>query len=405
MNRHYFTAAVVTAALLAIPSLADNVTPPLPGYTINIPNTNTDLKIYGSVKFNLTHNFNADHYFKDPLLESRESGPTNTNRINIEKSYFGFSTITPSTKLGHITTNLDIEANGSYENKDVTLKLRNATISFGNWTIGRAESTFVDTDASPEALSPAAPIGQPNFDVSKFNLVRYAASIGKYSSFAVSFEDGISKPDKIVDLQEESKHYTHSSKCPTMVGALTYSNSWGHAGIRVLEQNWSTYHDGYLSPTQCRWALATQLSGAVNIGKDKLVGTIYTGKGLGVYGSGSASESRIVIDQGAKTPYKIMLNNQVGWQLGYTHNWNNKVRSNVASSHVNIIERDFEPCLKNAQDYIINTMFNITNDVEVGVEYLLQRRKNNRDFTSNSTNNEKRRLDSNQISAMLTAKF
>jgi hypothetical protein len=332
--------------------------------------------------------------------------------MNIEKSRFGFSTITPNAKLGNITTNIEFEAKGAYEDREVGLKLRQATVGFGNLIIGRTGSTFIDTDAGPETLSPAAPIGQPNFDVSNFNLIRYAAPINQHISFAVSLEDGVSKPDQVVNFltESEGKGYTHSSKCPTMVGALTYSDSWGHVGIRVLEQKWSVYHDCSTTPGHSRSSFATQLSSAVNVGKDKLVGTVYAGKGLGAYGTGTTSESQIMVANDKS--YKVILNDQVGWQLGYTHNWNDKVRSNLVSSRVNMIKSDFNPYLKNARDYVVNTIVNVAKGVEFGLEYMLQKTKINNDFEpissyskTNDARPDSRRLYSNRIAAVLTAKF
>jgi hypothetical protein len=417
MRHRRFTNAAIAAVLLSVPSLANKVVSS-PNMTINLPNTDTNLKVYGSVRIDVTHNFNGDHYFKDPLLHSRLheqnlykfDGPTQTNKINIEKSRFGFSTITPNTSLGTITTKLELEADGNYEETKIGLKLRQATIGFGSWLIGRAESTFIDASASPEILSPSAPIGQPNFSVSNFNLIRYAAPINERFAFAVSLEDGVSKPSTTNNPSQEKVkgNYTHNSRCPTMVGALTYKYSWGDIGARILEQNWSMFHKDCDKPNHTRWSCATQLSGSVNVGKDKIVGTLYAGKGLGAYGADTTSESQMMIGDKSNSNYsdsQVGLNNQTGWQLGYTHNWNDKVRSNITSSRINTIKRDFEPYLKNAQDHTINTIINITKGFEFGVEYLLQKTKLNNDNTQIGSKAVSRRSESNRISAILTAKF
>jgi hypothetical protein len=440
MSYHHFTTVVMAAALLAVPSLANNVEK-TPGFTTNIPGTDTELRVYGSVRVDVTRNEDEDRYFKDPLLPSRVDGPslyagngiTATNRMNIDKSRFGLSTVTPNARLGNITTRLEFEADGGYGEAKVGVKLRQATIGFGNWLIGRAESTFVDAKASPEVLSPSAPIGQPNFSVSNFNLIRYTAPISRLIAFAASLEDSVSKPKFSIEsngfveyFSEVTKDFVHNSRCPTMVGALTYGDSWGHIGVRVLEQNWSVAdnwpvaHNEYRKASRPEWACAAQLSGAVNIGVDKWVGTIYTGKGLGDYGANAPLTDNILDITEKKLPgniesfsYKVALNHQTGWQLGYTHSWNDKVRSNIAISCINAVSHDaIQPYVKYAQDRAVNTIVNIAKGVEVGMEYLIQKTKVNKNecvvIPGHSDIQRIRAGDhlySHRISMVLTAKF
>lgn len=323
MSRHRFTTAVMAAALLTVPSLA-NKAEKTPGFTTKIPGTDTELTVYGSVRVDVTHNNNGDPYFKDPLLCSRvdgyslyrRDGISATNKMNLDKTRFGFMTVIPNAGLDSITTKLEFECDGSYGEAKVGLKLRQAAIGFGNWLIGRTVSTFVDTEAGLDVLSPSAPIGQPNFSVSNFNLIRYTNPISRLVTFTASLEDSVSKPKFAVESKDPSTHsptevkkdFARNSRCPNVVGALTYDDYWGHIGVRVLEQNWSVVHGEDSRASRTKWAFATQLSGAVKIGMDKLVGTIYTGKGLGDYGANAPLTDNAII----KTTNDVSLNNQTG---------------------------------------------------------------------------------------------
>lgn len=364
MNHSRIAIAAVAATLLVVPSLA---------------NTDTDLKINGSVKCYVKHDFKEERPVNSSIIDRIDKNkPTNTNQINIEKFRLNLSSKTPSTKYGDITTNVELEGN-SFD-KEKGIKLHKAEINVSNWTLGLAESTFVDADASPEVLSPAALMGQPNFAVSIFNLVRYSAPINQNVSFAASIET------------PNSEGSISSFKCPTLVGALTYSDSWGHIGFRVLEQHWSA------PDVINKWNGGAQLSGAVKVGKDKLVGTISSGKGLGVYGLGS--ENYYFKGDEQVDPYVHTCSyaaHSTSWLLGYTHHWNDKVRSNVAYSHTKLINTRI---LRSAQDGTVNIIANVAKGVEFGMEYLLGSKKDSRHYEGPKSSNHLRSL-----SATMTVKF
>jgi hypothetical protein len=127
-------------------------------------------------------------------------------------------------------------------------------------------------------------------------------------------------------------------------------------------------------------SFAVQFSGSINIGKDSLVGSVYTGKGLGAYGADNGYDE--LINAGAN---KVDFTQSTGWQVGYTHVWTNAVRSNIVISGLSYgtdakiadnytsggvtADTTNSGDVKNAYSGFLNTFIKVAKNCEVGVEY------------------------------------
>ena len=362
MSQYRFATTAVAAMLFAIPSLANK--PIIPNQNTETPDIDTKLKIYGSVRLDAIYD-HTPKYTRDVS-------------INAEKIRFGFLKTIPNVEYGDINTKVEFEA--KKKEHESTIKLRVATIGFKNWLIGHTDSTFIDSEASPEIINSNGPIGEPNHEVSHLNLVRYTTSINGFT-FALATEGAITDM-KDLGQNNQPEGYKLYHKEPTYVASIAHKFSWGHASVRGLSQHLEVSganeneHAG-------RHACAIQLSGSIDIGKDKLVGTFASGNGLGIYGHNIATT--VNVTEGNEKPV-VAFNKQSIWQVGYTHHWNDMLRSNVIASGVNNRHAkngfdvdngkpEQEQFGKTAQDYSINTIAKIAKNMDLGAGYMYQTKR------------------------------
>ncbi|MGA2081887.1 MAG: DcaP family trimeric outer membrane transporter [Holophaga sp.] len=396
MSRSRIVLTALTAALLALPALADEVTP----HYINVPGTDTKLKVYGFVQGYAEYYANQNEFWNGALVDNDTSHnnaqtyPDQQFMMTARTSRFGFATITPTAGLGDVTTKVELDFAMYHGVSSLSPwlqpRIRHAVLGIGNWTIGYTWSNWVDLDTGGETVDWVGPVGQAGFDTPRFTQFRYTLPIDKNNSLAISLEDNNNQGTFYAGTPVASKGNTVVAdsnaqpdvKYPNLVVAYTYSDKWGHAALRGLMQNYGAYDANGLAGTQRTnaWAGAVQFSGSINIGKDSLVGSVYTGKGLGAYGADNGYDE--LINAGAN---KVDFTQSTGWQVGYTHVWTNAVRSNIVISGLSYgtdakiadnytsggvtADTTNSGDVKNAYSGFLNTFIKVAKNCEVGVEY------------------------------------
>jgi hypothetical protein len=433
-----FTLTALAFSLLALPALAQEVTP----HYFNVPGTDTKLKIYGFVQMYGEYYVNQTEYMNGSLIDGYSSqtsavaAPTNQFVMTPRTSRFGFATITPSS-LGDVTTKVELDfahdahiyypptatgvSLGVGTTDQAVPRLRHLVMSFANWTFGYTWSNWLDLDAGAETVDWNGPIGQACDDTPRFTQIRYTIPFDKNNSLAISLEEN----------QNDGKWYAGSvadanavpdTKYPTVVAAYTYSDKWGHVALRGLEQYWGAY----LPPTVANnsgtktsaWAGAAQLSFSVNIMKDSLVGSIYSGKGLGAYGTDNGYDAFInVATTGLPYgPNSVQFTKSTGWQAGYTHVFTDDVRANIAASGLTYTDDPFNVAanpdlatlsdVKNSQYYFVNCFVKLTKTVEFGIEYCYEALKTfGSQAVQDSNNNPTNKLTESKVQFTMTATF
>jgi hypothetical protein len=95
------------------------------------------------------------------------------------------------------------------------------------------------------------------------------------------------------------------------------------------------------------------------------VGSIYTGRGLGEYGA-ALQGARLTPGGG-----DLQLYRNLGWQVGYTHQWTDRVRSNLVLSGVDFSANAaaFAKDISRSNNCFVNTFVKLRRNIELGVEY------------------------------------
>jgi len=373
MSRSRFALSALAAAMLAVPSLQAVELQSIPG-------TDTKLQVYGFVMVygNLffggtqpdsPNTASSMFYEKNPLDQTGLQ--TGTFNMSYAPSRYGFASTTPSAALGDISTKIEYDLNSSSSH------LRHAYIKFGGWTIGKAWSLWNDLDAGADTVDWAGPIGSACYDTPRLVEVQYNMSLDKHNAIGFSIEQNTGNSDGSYNTGGLG---APSSKIPSFVAAYTYTGDWGHIGVRGLAQNYGEYiaaTDQYYSKIEC----GAQVSGQFNIAKDSLIFSVMTGNGLGQYGNGFQSVLFDDVNQ------KITALSSTGWLAGYTHNWNDAVRSNLIASGT-IFQSDNSsplldagtnstngPLMKTMSNVFVNTIVKLSKTTELGFEYVYETAK------------------------------
>jgi len=410
MKTHLVRAALV-AVLVALPSLADEKV--TPGY-LSLPGTDTKLRVYGTVWLNSWYYFNQNLKENGALVASwtnplnATESPDHQFGMTAKNSRFGLTTATPSARWGDIVTVVEMDFSKEHA-KNGGPNLRHAYLTLGRWTAGHTWSNWLDLDGTGSTVDMSGPIGQACNGTGRFTQLRYTAPLTKSSTLAFSLEQNANGWEKFNDvtpanLAETNKTTKPDARYPSLVGAYTFSDTWGHVGLRALGQNYGAYTPANGTAPEYRpnrWGSAVQLSGGLKLGKDLLVASIYNGHGLGEYGAGI---------QGARmvTPGDLRLYSNLGWQTGYTHQWTDRVRSNLVLGGVNF--RDNAATrpedIRNSTSCFVNTFVKLRPNVELGMEYGYE---NLHTFGANQVaqrnGSQSGQNQSNKLQVALTASF
>lgn len=377
MMTHPVRAALV-AVLVALPSLADEKV--TPGY-LNLPGTDTRLRVYGTVWLNSWHYFNQNLKENGALVggETKALGPGESPDrqfgMTAKNSRFGFTTTTPSERWGDITTVVEMDF-AKEQAKNGGANLRHAYLTLGRWTAGYTWSNWLDLDAGANTVDMSGPVGQACSGSSKYTQLRYTVPLGQGSKLAISVEQNPNAWEKFKDVTglpdrpqppNQANTTRPDVRYPSVVGAYTFADTWGHLGLRAMAQNYGAYTPGSATAPghrPNRWGSGVQLSGGFQLGQDLLVASIYNGQGLGEYGAGI---------QGARltTADDLRLYSNLGWQAGYTHHWTGRVRSNLVLGAVNFrANAATQPAdIRNSTNCFVNTFVKLRRNVDLGMEY------------------------------------
>ena len=269
--------------------------------------------------------------------------PTKTFRMDYAPTRLGFATTTPTAGVGDVTTKIEYDHNGTNYGH-----IRLAQAGIGDWTFGQQWSLWVDGDAGADTVDWAGPIGSACYDTPRFVAINWNHKIDKNNSIAFAAEENTGFNDGKVGGSGTAK-----GKMPTFIGAYTYGADWGHVKAAVLAQNYAvsnaatsaaagTYYvdpkTGHLTVTDPTTASPSvefsKMASAFNIAKDTLIAGVYSGSGLGQYGTGIQDYQ---IDTANKD---FVFIKSTGWVVGYTHTWTDAVRSNIVLSGVTFSSDD-----------------------------------------------------------------
>ena len=268
------------------------------------------------------------------------------------------------------------------------IKLRHAYISWGDFTIGKTYSFFMDLAAGPMTVD----LQGPNTQISISSpLLGYMHSFGNWTLAAALEMPSYKVPEATptgVGLNEFGI-YDEFQSTPDLSAHVNYKGKFGHLQAGFLSRKlhyWAGNHPDYTkSETRVCNGFGVSLSGLVNI-TPKLFFTFQ-----GIYGEGVANYLNDFSDAGidlvlnktytdGSDMSSMMALPTYGGYGSFQYDWNKKFSSAVVfgmtgAAHVNDVYKQYYS-FRFSQYGAMNLFYNINDYCTCGIEFLRGHRRN-----------------------------
>ncbi len=293
-------------------------------FNLELKNSETIVNIGGRVELNtFMSSPDGSHNAQIPI-DSIEKERHLT--MSASSSRLWLKTRVPS-KYGVIRSIIETDFNGVKGTETNTnshnLRLRNAYIQVGNWTIGQTNSAFnayITTDIILTAINDTF-VRQP--------LIRYGAENRSWR-YDISFE----QPETTL-LDSNAKVITPKDDIiPDIIARILFFEPWGDIAFsamgRYLNQNRATLSDDtQLQNSDSALAWGLNFSAKLKVFKRNDIRIAYHyGDGMGRYLSYDAYPAGYINNDG-----KIETQKSFGGHIAYCHWWNKELKSTVALSY------------------------------------------------------------------------
>lgn len=274
--------------------------------------------------------------------------------------------VTCPTKLGRITVYIQTNFSGNGGNYGLVLK--QAYVSVGHITAGKARSTFADGPAMAPTVDDQGPSGQVT---AKNMMIQYASPSYRGFSWAISAE----LPSASYTTGTLSKSI--AQRVPDIPAYLQYAWDKGQSHIRLsgILRNLS-YRNLANNKNKIATGWGVQLSAISNIvGGLKFFGHFTYGKGIGSYVNDLDGLGYDLIPTGdrgkLKTPGAIGLT--AGLQYDFTKNF--FVSASYSRAQLYNTSGMAADTYRYGQYIAANAFYNVISDLRVGLEYIHGTRK------------------------------
>ncbi|WP_343595875.1 DcaP family trimeric outer membrane transporter [Acinetobacter sp.] len=359
-----------------------------PGW-ITLPDGQTQLKVYGSVRVDSTYDFKANptssiNNNTNAVPLNSANGTKNNLNVTAATSRIGLDIVRP-TEYGDLIGKIEADFMGggtSGVNGDGTFRVRHAYISLNKWLVGQTTSPFVNTDTAPETVDFNGPMG---YGSKRTVQVRYTQPTFANQKLLVALEGGD------VDNLNSNTTFVNGSYVKTSGGnrlpALTARYDIATPDKKGLLQLHGLLHENRISvndnidETKLGWGVG--VGGKYNLtSNDTIFANYYHIKGDSKYLL-YANPAYVAFRNGADL--SIFESEYDTGLIGYSHKWSPQWRSTLAAGAI-WYKKDnaYAKYAENKSDTALNkTMYNIiansfytpVKNLDLGVEYTYGQRQ------------------------------
>ncbi len=294
-----------------------------------------------------------------------------------------------------------VYAAGNFRGDNYTFQMLNAYAQFLGFTMGYSYGNFMDLAACPTTIDYGGPSG-----IAYYRTVQLAYTYSKLKHW--QFTGAIEMPsvDATYGSYSTDKNASVSAaqRMPNFVATAQYHwgpNSHIQAGALVRSMTYDSYNKaGDLSAkSQIGWGI--QLASTFAIGKNlQFFGEANYGKGIGQM-LNDLSNLNVDLVPDPEDPSKMQALPMMGWYAGLQYTFSPKVFMSATYSATRLYSDNGWPInnsdfYRYGQYFVTNIFWNVTNELQVGAEYLRGWRTG---FLDNSTRH------ANRINVMMQYSF
>ncbi|TWP30559.1 hypothetical protein ETU09_00730 [Apibacter muscae] len=330
--------------------------------------------IGGIIRVRTAYNFSGISNSSSGFVPYSISVPTNSAekndfKINTNKSTLFFKLMGDNSKIGKYMAY--VSGNFSGNNNNFTLK--DAYVSFLGFTIGQTWSTFNDIAAVPPTVDYQGPNGAA---MMRTGQIRYTHKLNDQISFAVAVEQSQS-----TGTYENSLNEKTTQSIPDIPLYIQYS--WGkdfasHIRVSGVMKN-INYRNLVKDKTETETALGVQLSTKVGITPlIEFYGQINYGNGIAPYINDLSGHGLSIVNNPNHDGRMYALE-AMGWFSQVKFNLSKNVFTSLGYSQAKIFPKSgtFSDQEYRYGQYLVgNVFYNITNNIQLGAEYLWGNRVN-----------------------------
>ena len=298
-----------------------------------------------------------------PSAIYRSGGPSSQYRMDMSNSTLFLKLVGSSRWLGDFTVYTSADWRGS----GLGLKLQNAYLSTKYFTVGYGIGTFMDINAIPTTIDYGGPCGMTFYRSTQLQL-RYGFDFGLSMGIAVEAPDVNATGNETVSVGAQ--------RCPNVPMFVQYcwrNNINNHVRIGAIMRDIS-YTDKLKGIDTDKVGWGVQASALITMGKFQLKGQFTAGEGIGSLVN-NISNIGVDVVPDPHAPGKAMLLTSESWYAGMQYNFNSKWLASAAFSQTALFSRHGYAAahptqFRKGQYAVANVFYNVSNNLQVGIEYL-----------------------------------
>ena len=316
-----------------------------------------------------------------PSAIQRNGSPSSQYRMDMSNSTLFLKLVGTSRILGDFV----VFTSGDWRGQGLGFKLRNAYMSTRYFTLGYTVGSFMDLAAVPNTIDYGGPCGMTFY--------RSTQAMFKYGfDFGLSMGIGLEAPD--VNATGNELLSVGAQRCPNVPVFVQYNlnnDVNNHLRLGAILRDIS-YTDKVLGEDTDKVGWGAQASMLATMGKVQLMGQFTVGEGIGSLVN-NVSNIGVDVVPNPEAPGRAMMLACEAWYAGVQYNFSSKWFASATYSQTVLHSRNgygtaHPEGFRKGQYAVANLFYNVTDNMQLGVEYLHGWRMDfdNKTFNANRVN-------------------
>ncbi len=306
-----------------------------------------------------------------------KGGPESQFQMDLTNSTIFMKLVGNSRLLGDFV----VYTSGNWRGSGLGFQLLNAYMDTKYFKFGYGVGSFMDIEAVPTTIDYGGPCGMTFYRTTQF-LLRYGFDWGLSMGVAVENPNVSAASNEFISI--------NAQRVPNVPVFLQYNlkgNSNNHIRLAAIMRD-IYYTDKITGKNSDKVGWGAQASLLATIGGLQLTGQFTIGEGIGSLVN-NVSNIGVDIVPDPQTPGKAMLLRSESWYAGAQYNFTKDFMISATYSQTALHSQNgyaaYNPGASRKGQYVVaNALYNLTDNLQIGIEYLHGWRTNFDDTVSNA---------------------